>query len=85
MPTPRAIVASAVLVIVGTAFPGLLVGGLAPEIRADLALSRAALGLAVAVCWLAAAVASAPAGRFVDRFGPLGASTWLGPLRRSER
>jgi predicted MFS family arabinose efflux permease len=71
MPTPRAIVASAVLVIVGTAFPGLLVGGLAPEIQADLALSRPALGLAVAVFWLAAAVASAPAGRFVDRFGPL--------------
>jgi MFS family permease len=73
MPTPRAIVASAVLVIVGTAFPGLLVGGLAPEIRADLALSRPALGLglAVAVFWLAAAVPSAPVGRFVDRFGPL--------------
>jgi MFS family permease len=69
--TPRATLVSAVLVIVGTSFPGLLVGGLAAEIRADLAVSRPALGLAVAVFWLAAAAPSAPAGRFVDRFGPL--------------
>jgi MFS family permease len=69
MRRPGTITASAVLVIIGCALPGLLVGGFADEIRDDLDLSHLDLGFAVATFWLAAAAASVPAGRVVDRFG----------------
>ena len=69
MRSPAAIIASAVLVVVADALPGLLIGSLAGEIRTDLRLSTSGLGLAAAVFWFAAAVGSAPGGRFVDRFG----------------
>jgi MFS family permease len=70
MRSPAAIIASAVLVVIADALPGLLLGSLAGEMRADLGLSATGLGLAAAVFWFAAAVGSAPGGRFVDRFGP---------------
>jgi MFS family permease len=50
-------------------YPGLLVGGLAGEIRGDLDLSEFSIGLAAAIFWLTAAVASSPGGRLVDRVG----------------
>jgi predicted MFS family arabinose efflux permease len=50
-------------------YPGLLVGGLAGEIRGDLGLSEFSIGLAAAIFWLTAAVASSPGGRLVDRVG----------------
>ena len=56
--------------IVAVALPGLLLGSLAEEIRDDLGISASVIGVAVAALWLAAALGSAPAGRFVDRFGP---------------
>jgi MFS family permease len=70
MRSPAAIIASAVLVVIADALPGLLLGSLAGAMRADLGLSNTGLGLAAAVFWFAAAVGSAPGGRFVDRFGP---------------
>lgn len=70
MRSPAAIIASAMLVVIADALPGLLLGSLAGPMRADLGLSTTGLGLAAAVFWFAAAVGSAPGGRFVDRFGP---------------
>jgi MFS family permease len=69
MRSRAAVVASSMLMIVAVALPGLLVGSLAEDIRADLGLSATLVGVAVAALWLAAAIGSAPAGRFVDRFG----------------
>jgi MFS family permease len=64
------IIARAVFVVIACVYPGLLVGGLAGEIRADLGLSGFSIGLAAAIFWLTAAVASSPGGRLVDRLGP---------------
>ncbi len=58
------------LVVIADALPGLLLGSLAGDVRGDLGLSTTGLGLAAAVFWFAAAIGSAPGGRFVDRFGP---------------
>lgn len=70
MTQPTTIVAQAVFIITACTLPGLLVGGLAGEIRGDLGLSGFTIGLAAAAFWLAAAVASNPAGRVGDHLGP---------------
>ena len=69
MRSPAAIIASAVLIVIAYALPGLLLGSLAGQMRTDLELSKTGLGLAAAVFWFAAAVGAAPGGRLVDRFG----------------
>lgn len=61
-------------VITGTTLPVFLTGGLSVQLRADLGFGEAALGLAVAAFFSAAAVSSAVLGRLAERLGPLAAS-----------
>jgi MFS family permease len=63
------LIASAVAVVVGCSLPGFLIPSLAPEIDRDMPLPETTLGLAIAVFWGTAAVASAPVGRLLDRAG----------------
>jgi predicted MFS family arabinose efflux permease len=49
--------------------PGFMTAGLAVQIRDDIGLSLSALGVSIGVFFGSAAVASAPAGRLVERIG----------------
>lgn len=49
--------------------PGFMTAGMAVQIRDDIGLSLSSLGISIGVFFGAAAVASAPAGRLVERFG----------------
>jgi MFS family permease len=60
----------AVTTTVACVLPVFLVGGLAVQIGDELRFSPAGLGVAVAVYFGVSAVASVPAGRLVERFGP---------------
>lgn len=60
----------AVTTTIACVLPVFLVGGLAVQIGAELGFSPAGLGLAVSVYFGVSAVASVPAGRLVERFGP---------------
>ncbi|HEX8628582.1 MAG TPA: MFS transporter [Catenuloplanes sp.] len=62
----------AITTTIACVIPVFLVGGLAVQIGAELAFSPAGLGLAVSVYFGVSAVASVPAGRLVERFGPAG-------------
>jgi MFS family permease len=50
--------------------PVYAVGGLAVQLRAELAFGEGALGVAVAVFFATSAAASAPAGTWAERLGP---------------
>jgi len=60
-----------VLVIVATVLPGFLTASLATRIRDDFSFENSALGLCVAVFYLVSAVSSNPAGRLLERIGPV--------------
>jgi MFS family permease len=64
----RALV-TGVLHVVGAVLPGFLTASLATRIDGDFAFDESALGLAVAVIYVACAVASSPAGHLVERLG----------------
>jgi predicted MFS family arabinose efflux permease len=49
--------------------PAYLAGALGPQIRADLGIGPAALGLALSACFLSQSLFSARLGRVVDRLG----------------
>jgi MFS family permease len=51
--------------------PGFLTASLAPRIRTEFAFGDATLGLAVALFYVVSAAGSVPAGRLVDRVGPV--------------
>ncbi|RIV36156.1 MFS transporter [Micromonospora radicis] len=61
--------AVAVAVTIGCVLPVFLVGGLAVQMREDLAFSPAGLGLVVAVYFGVGALASVPSGALVERCG----------------
>jgi MFS family permease len=56
--------------VVATVLPAFLTAGLAVKMREDFWLSDSLLGIAVAVSFAVATIASSPAGRLVDRMGP---------------
>ena len=68
-------------VVVGTALatavstvgvlPAYLAGALAPQIRAELGIGPAALGLALSACFISQSLFSARLGRIVDRLGAI--------------
>lgn len=60
----------AITTTIASVLPVFLVGGLAVQIREELRFSPAGLGVAVSVYFGASALASVPAGRLVERFGP---------------
>jgi MFS family permease len=62
--------AGAVTTTIACVLPVFLVGGLAVQIGDDLRFSPAGLGLAVSVYFGMSALASVPAGRLVERYGP---------------
>src|SRR4051794_23428384 len=51
--------------------PAYLAGALGPQIRADLGVGPAALGLALSACFISQSLFSARLGRIVDRLGAL--------------
>jgi len=62
-------VLTAILVVTVGVMPAFLLGGLAVQVRAEIGFGAGALGLAVALFFVTSAVASATAGRFVERVG----------------
>ncbi len=65
------VLVAGVLVIVAAVLPGFLTASLATRIRADFAFENSALGLSVAVFYVVSAVSSNPAGRLLERIGPV--------------
>ena len=65
----RALVA-VVLVVTSGVLPGFLSGAVGVQLREDLALGEAALGLAIGVFFSAAALTSVVLGRTAERLGP---------------
>ena len=57
--------------IVATVLPGFLTASLATRIREDFSFENSALGLCVAVFYVVSAVSSNPAGRLLERIGPV--------------
>lgn len=55
--------------VVASVLPGFFTAALAPRIRTDFAFSDSTLGLAIAIFYIASALASTPCGRLVDRIG----------------
>src|SRR4051794_41749111 len=51
--------------------PAYLAGALAPQIRTDLGIGPAALGLALSACFISQPLFSARLGRIVDRLGAI--------------
>jgi MFS family permease len=68
-PAVRAAI-GAITTTIASTVPVFLVGGLAVQISADLRLTPATVGLAVAVYFGATAVGSLPVGSLVERYGP---------------
>ncbi|HEX5909013.1 MAG TPA: MFS transporter [Thermoleophilaceae bacterium] len=66
----RALV-TGVALIVATVLPGFLTASLATRIRDDFSFENSALGLCVAVFYVVSAAASNPAGRLLERIGPV--------------
>lgn len=58
------------LVVTAGVFPGFLSGAVGVQLRADLDLGEAALGVAIGVFFTAAALTSAVLGRTAERLGP---------------
>lgn len=63
--------ATGVALIVAGVLPGFLTASLATRIRADFPFSSSTLGLAVAVFYIVSALSSTPAGRLLERIGPV--------------
>ncbi|MBE1485645.1 MFS transporter [Plantactinospora soyae] len=63
-------VLGATIITVAGVLPVFLVGGLAVQLGAELHLTPAGLGLAVAVYFGVSALASVPSGALVERYGP---------------
>lgn len=59
----------AVAVATTTVLPAFLTGGLAVQVRGEMGFGEAALGLAVAIFFVASSLGSAPLGRVVERIG----------------
>ena len=57
--------------IVATVLPGFLTASLATRIRDDFSFENSALGLCVAVFYVVSAASSNPAGRLLERIGPV--------------
>jgi MFS family permease len=68
----RALVTGVGLVVAGV-LPGFLTASLAPRIRMDFAFSKATVGVAVGIFYVACALISTPLGRLVGRIGVLSA------------
>ena len=64
------VVATSALSTISVVFPGLAAGSLAVQVSADFEVSEGAYGWALGSFFLAAAVASIPAGRLAQRVGP---------------
>lgn len=64
------VMASTALVSTSCVLPSFLLGALAVELRRDLGLGASDIGIAFAVFFLAASLASAPGGRLADRGDP---------------
>jgi hypothetical protein len=63
-------VARAVALLTACALPGFVTGSVVLEIREDFPLGPGALGISFSTFWGMSALASAPAGRVVERLGP---------------
>jgi MFS family permease len=68
----RRVTSLAVAYAVLGVLPLFLVSAQSVQLQRDLGFDRAALGLAVSLCFAASALAANPAGRFVERVGPTG-------------
>ncbi|HEU4424834.1 MAG TPA: MFS transporter [Pilimelia sp.] len=68
--SPAAAAIGAATTTIACVLPVFLVGGLAVQMGDELRFSPAGLGLAVAVYFGVSAVASVPAGKLVERYGP---------------
>lgn len=66
----RALV-TGVALIVATVLPGFLTASLATRIRGDFSFENSALGLCVALFYVVSAASSNPAGRLLERIGPV--------------
>jgi MFS family permease len=62
------------------ALPSFLTGALAPEIRGDLHVSVAGLGIASAAFFTSSSVASLSLGNLADRLGPTRTVRWAGAI-----
>jgi len=62
-------VLTAISVVTAGVMPAFLLGGLAVQVRSEIGFGTAALGLAVALFFATSALASATAGRVVERVG----------------
>jgi len=60
---------TAISVVTAGVMPAFLLGGLAVQVRSEIGFGTAALGLAVALFFATSALASATAGRVVERVG----------------
>jgi MFS family permease len=60
----------AVATLAACALPLFFTASLALHVQRDLGMSDAQIGLAITAFWIAATLASPPAGRLVDRIGP---------------
>ena len=63
--------ATGVALIVATVLPGFLTASLATRVRGDFSFENSALGASIAVFYLVSAVSSTPAGRLLERIGPV--------------
>jgi MFS family permease len=70
-PGPVTVVGVSLAALAAGTFATVAVGALAPELRADLGLSRTEIGVLTALVFAGAAVASPRAGVLTDRHGPV--------------
>lgn len=69
-PSPGRVTAAAAAISTACVLPSFLLGAVAVQLRRDLAIDASGIGLAFAVFFAAAALASAPGGRLADRSNP---------------
>ena len=70
--------AGAVGCVVAALLPPFMTGALAVQVSADLRFGETALGIAVSVFFVTAAVTSVPLGRAAEKHGPARALRWAG-------
>ncbi|MDG2219607.1 MAG: MFS transporter [Acidimicrobiales bacterium] len=68
--SPRTVVTVAMLATVATVYPGFLIAALSVQVSAEFEVTEATYGWGLGSFFLAATVASAPAGRLAQRIGP---------------
>lgn len=66
---PRSVVATAMAATVSTVYPGFLIAALSVQVSAEFEVTEATYGWGLGSFFLAATVASAPAGRLAQRIG----------------